>query len=201
MRKSRRNFLTDEDGAITIEVMLALPMVVFAFTAVFVFFDAFRVNTASQKAAYIVADGVSRQTDPIDEDFVLGMNQLHDILARTRNPTTMRVSSIGWDDDEQRFLAIWSVNTGTGPVLSNAEVNGPLSDRLPSIPEGDTMILVETFVNYTPLYNVGISPQVFRQAIVTRPRFAPQVAFDTGNLILFQNFGPPTCDDGGELCS
>lgn len=198
MKTLFNRFRRDEDGAITVEAVIAIPFVALAFCAIYVFFDVYRVNTSSQKAAYIVADHISRQTEPVDEGFIDGMNTLHDILARTRNRTTIRVSSIGWSDATDRFVAIWSVDTGNGPVLTDTELNGPMAESLPSIPQGETFVLVETAVGYTPLFRVGIGEQVFRQAIVTRPRFAPQVAFDDGNFLAFQIFTIADCRDG--LC-
>ncbi|MFN3661632.1 TadE/TadG family type IV pilus assembly protein [Yoonia sp.] len=201
MKKFMSRFWKDEDGVITVETVIAVPFVALAFFATYVFFDLYRVNTASQKAAYIVADSISRQTEPVNVTFIEGMNTLHDILARTRNTTTMRVSSIGWSDQSDRYIAIWSVNTGLGPALGETELNGPMSARLPPIPQGETFVMVETSVDYTPLFNVGIAEQTFRQMIVTRPRFAPQVAFDDGSQLLEQDFGPGNCNDGPNLCS
>lgn len=198
MRKFLSKFWREENGAITVEAVIAVPFVALAFFAVYVFFDVYRVNTASQKAAYIVADTVSRQTLPVNATFIAGLNELHDTLARTRNETTMRVSSIGWDDEDERYVAIWSVNTGMSPILTDAEVNGTMADSLPRIPQGETFVLVETAVAYTPLFRVGIPATTFRQAIATRPRFAPQVAFDDGSTLVFQIFAPASCNDG--LC-
>lgn len=191
-------FWRNEDGVVTVEAVIAFPFVALAFCATYVFFDVYRINTASQKAAYIVADNISRQTVGVTEDFILGLNQLHDILARSRNATTIRVSSIGWSSDDNQFVPIWSVHTGDGPVLTTDEVNDTMADTLPSIPQGETFLLVETAVSYRPLFRVGIPEKVFRQAIVTRPRFAPQVAFDNGETLIFQVFAPSTCRDG--LC-
>ena len=201
MKSGLSRFWRNEDGVITVEATIAIPFVALAFCAIYVFFDVYRVNTASQKAAYIVADNISRQTSAVNEAYVEGLNTLHDILARTRSATTIRVSSIGWSDRNNGFIAIWSVNTGTGPILTSTDVNGPMSDRMPRIPQGETFLLVETAVDYVPLFRVGIGEQTFRQAIVTRPRFAPQVAFDDGSRLLQQNLGQASCNDGPNLCN
>lgn len=201
MRKFLSRFWRDEAGVVTVETVIAVPFVALAFGATYVFFDVYRVTTAGQKAAYIVADNISRQTDPVDADYIFGLNTLHDILARTRNTTRIRVSSIGWSDQDNKFITIWSVNTGVGPALTTALLTENLTNTFPTIPQGETFLFVETSVDYTPLFKVGISEQTFRQAVVTRPRFAPQVAFDDGTTILSQDFGPPTCDDGDTLCS
>jgi Flp pilus assembly pilin Flp len=201
MKKLLSRFWNDEAGVITVETVIAVPFVALAFGATYVFFDVYRVSTAGQKAAYTVADTISRQTDPVDEDFIVGLNTLHDILARTRNATGIRVSSIGWSNQQNRYVAIWSVSTSMTPALTNDLLTPGLTASFPDIPQGETFLFVETSVDYTPLFRVGIAPQTFRQAVVTRPRFAPQVAFDDGTDILSQDFGAPTCDDGDTLCN
>lgn len=201
MTASPRRFLRAEAGSITVEAVIILPVVIWALTATFVFYDSFRINIASQRAAYTVADALSRATEPVNPAFINGMNRLHDILARTENPTAMRVTSIGRDAARNRYIVIWSVPTGGRRAMTNAELAQLAPDLLPDFPQGETVILVETEVDYEPLFRIGIPAQTFRQALVTRPRFAPQVAFDNGTRILFQNFGQPTCDDGGPLCS
>ncbi|MBQ2260385.1 MAG: hypothetical protein II336_03350 [Loktanella sp.] len=181
-------FWHNEDGVITVEAVIAIPFVALAFCAVYVFFDAYRVSTASQKAAYIVADNISRQTQAIDARFILGLNQLHGILARTDAATSMRVSSIGFNDRTNRYVVIWSGDAALGPSLNDSDVNaGAIAARLPRIKQGETLLLVETRVDYKPLFRVGIGERTFEQAVVTRPRFAPQVAFDAGLTIISQN--------------
>jgi hypothetical protein len=196
-----RGFLRSQTGAITSEAVIVLPTVIWAVMATFVFFDAFRVKTFSQKAAYTVADALSRQTDPVDEDYIRGINRLHDILARTRNPTAMRVSSIGRHPSGEGYEVIWSVPPEGRAALTSTFVNTTLSDGLPDFPPGDTIIYVETQIDYLPLFRVGLPFMNFRQAVSTRPRFAPQIPFDDGTTILAQDLsGSPSCDDGDELC-
>ncbi|WP_322892772.1 MULTISPECIES: pilus assembly protein [unclassified Yoonia] len=187
MRHLLSRFWHDEDGVITVEAVIALPLLALAFCSVYVFFDAYRVNAASQKAAYIVADNISRQTDAITPEFIFGMKTLHDILARTRSTTSMRVSSIGFNDNSKRYVVIWSTDDTMRRGLTNAEANGVLAARLPSLMQGETVVLVETSVNYKPLFRVGIGDRTFTQFIVTRPRFAPQVAFDDEMLVISRN--------------
>ncbi len=200
MRRKPRAFLKTDDGAITVDALIVLPVVIWAVMATFVFFDAFRVKTFSQKAAYSVADALSRETDPVDEDYILGINQMHDFLARTRNATMMRVSSIGRQGPDDDFVVIWSVPATGATPLTSATVNATLAERLPDFPQGETIIYVETQINYLPLFRIGLPQMNFRQAVATRPRFAPQIPFDDGTQIIAQDLGAPTCDDGTELC-
>lgn len=200
MARARSRFFRCEAGSVSAEAVIMLPIVLWAVLATFVFFDAFRIKTFSQKAAYIVADALSREINPVTVNYVLGMNNLHDFLARTNQTAMMRVSSIGRDGDDGGYVVVWSVPaTGSAP-LTTSIVNEHLSASLPDFPHGETIIYVETQINYRPLFTIGLPDMNFRQAIVTRPRFAPQVPFDDGTTILAQQFGSPTCDDGLMLC-
>jgi hypothetical protein len=195
-------FRSDERGIITTEAVVILPLIIWAFAATFVFFDALRLSTNTQKAAYTVADALSRRTEPVTVTYITGLNDLNRILARTRNPTQIRVSSIGFEEEEDRYIVIWSIPTGGQAPLLNEDIDDlGLTGRLPDFPEGETVVLVESVVDYTPPFNFGLGEQTFRQSIVTRPRFAPQVVLDDGSQLIFQVFGTPTCDDGNTLCN
>ena len=37
------------------------------------------------------------------------------------------------------------------------------------------MIVVETWMAYEPIFNVGIEPRYYENVVVTSPRFAPQL--------------------------
>lgn len=200
MKRPIPRFLRRDEGAITAEAMIVLPVVIWAVMATFVFFDAFRVKTFSQKAAYTVADALSRQIDPVDVAYIQGINRLHDFLARTRNPTAMRVSSIGRHSSGEGYTVIWSVPTAGTAALTSSTVNATLAGSLPDFPLGDTIIYVETGIDYLPFFPMGMPRMYFREAIATRPRFAPQIPFDDGTGLVAQDFGAPTCDDGAELC-
>lgn len=200
MSRKSHGFLRSETGSVSAEAVIMLPIVLWAVMATFVFFDAFRVKTFSQKAAYTVADALSRETNPVTVNYVLGLSGLHDFLARTNNTTMMRVSSIGRDADDGSLLVVWSVPAAGAVALTTPVVNQFMADTLPDFPWGETIIYVETQIDYEPLFTIGLPNMNFRQAIVTRPRFAPQIPFDDGNMIVAQQFGPPSCDDGMELC-
>ena len=67
--KRLRLFTDDNRGSIPTEGVLAFTMLIWWYLASFQFFDAFRQKNINLKAAYTIADLISRQTDAI-EDFV-----------------------------------------------------------------------------------------------------------------------------------
>ena len=82
-----------------------------------------------------------------------------------------------WDDVNDVYKVQWSYGTHGMPLLTNANVNDYAS-RLPTIPAGDTLIVMETWLDYTPAFDVGgLEPRTFKEFIATRPRFVAQVPF------------------------
>jgi Flp pilus assembly protein TadG len=65
MLKRAKHFLRDSRAAVALETVLILPILIWAFVASFVFFDAYRVYSTSVKATYMVADMLSRQTNEV----------------------------------------------------------------------------------------------------------------------------------------
>ncbi len=175
-----RAFAADETATATVETVLFLPVLLFLYLATFVFFDAFRVNNINDKAAYTVADLLSRQTNPVNTNFINGMQQVFDFLRGNQGQSQMRVTSITYRASDDTYRVQWSHATGGMAVMTNAMLADPsVRSRLPTMPDGESVTLVETFTRYTPLFDVGIPEQTFRTFVITRPRFAPQVLFSS----------------------
>jgi hypothetical protein len=176
LRVIGKRFTASETGSIPIEGVLASTFLIWWYIASFQFFDAFRQKNVNQKGAYTIADLVSRETDAIDEDYVEGMNKLFDYITFSRRPTTIRVSSVFWDDDEARNKIAWSYGTGKTGGMTTDELQDR-ANRIPTMATGDYVIVVETFMAYEPIFSVGLNAQWFQQFITTRPRFTTCVAW------------------------
>ena len=61
-------------------------------------------------------------------------------------------------------------------LLSFANIPG-IEDRLPNMANGERVVLVESFVDYRPAFNVGINDITFDNFTLTRPRYAGQVPY------------------------
>lgn len=177
LRLCGHRFASSETGAVPVEGVIASTFLIWWYVASFQFFDAYRQKNVNQKGAYTIADLISRETDAIDGDYVEGMNTLFDYLTFSRLPTTIRVSSVFWDNDNDRNAIAWSYGTGTKPGLTTTELQD-VSNRIPVMATGDYVIVVETFMAYEPIFNVGLDATWFRQFITTRPRFTTCVAWD-----------------------
>lgn len=196
LHRRAADWLHEQRGAVSVEAVLVLPAVIFALLAMFVYFDAFRTQKSNTSVSYTVSDLVSRQITPITPAFVENMHDLFDYLARTRHPTAMRLSSVYYNVVDDEYQVVWSYATRGNTVLSNAELNAAI-DRMPLIPRGDTVVLLETRMSYTPPFTVGIGAQIMDHFVVTRPRFAPQIAFADPNAGVVQL---TPCQQGHVAC-
>ncbi|MEZ5752931.1 MAG: hypothetical protein R3D60_13520 [Paracoccaceae bacterium] len=101
-------FRKKSDGSVSVELLLILPLLLWALTATVVFFEGFRARYQTQMAAQTVADIMSRETSMFTANYVEGMNQVFDFLAGANYPTRIRVSSVIWDSANNRNRLQWS---------------------------------------------------------------------------------------------
>lgn len=180
--KSRfKRFAQDNSGSITVEFVLAMPILFWSFMAAYVFFDGYRQSAVNLKAAYTISDLVSRETSFIDDDYIDSMLNLLQLMtdASSSGDVTMRISVIRWDQDDDRYYLDWSANRGFSEELTNANLND-LKDRLPTMPDNERVILVETNTVFVPLFNIGMDDINLSNFVFTRPRFVSQVPWDNG---------------------
>lgn len=184
-RNGRRGFLLrDESGSVSIETILVLPLLLWALAATVSFTDAFRSQATLQRSAFTVADLLSRSSGrPVTPALLDGLHGFQVQINENRHPVRLRNSLIARDDDAEALRVVWSYGSNLGDIgpLTHAELNGPLSSRVPPIAPGETTLLTEAWLDYTPPLRVGLRPRRFHEAIVTRPRFAPGVYFEDPN--------------------
>jgi hypothetical protein len=177
-----RQFGDETRGSIPTEGVLAFAFLIWWYIASFQFFDAFRQKNVNLKAAYTVADLVSRQTQDLDPAYIDGMNTLFDYLTFSRKPTWVRVSVVEWDPVNTKYKIYWSYATSSHPVHTDTTINLQ-ANRIPVMPVGDSVVLVETFMAYEPIFNIGdMGARIFDTFITTRPRFAAKVGFQGANV-------------------
>ena len=185
-----RRFRRCRRGAMSIEAMFVLPMLVWVYLAMFVFFDAYRTQNVALRAANTVADLLSRETNAVNAGYIDGVNTVFDFLANARHDTRIRVTSVGWNAQQSRYIVNWShgtrgwqawtANTFNAAFEPASNANGPAGERrLPLVAAGDSIVLVETRLDYEPAFNIGITARTFEHIIPTRPRFAPQLVWST----------------------
>ena len=150
-------FGRDEKGSASIEAMIMIPMVFWVYLAMFAFFQTYQEYNANQKAAYTIGDMISRETLPLDANYLNGVQQLLDYMTRSSETASVRVTSLQYNLAEDRFYVHWS--------------------RIPIMPDGEFIVITETWTKYDPPFNVGLGAQDIENFVYTRPRYAPRVLY------------------------
>lgn len=172
-----RRFARDEEGSAAIEALVMMPLVFFVVISMFTLFDAFRQYTMHQKAAYTLSDMISRETVPLDDSYLTGAHALFDDMTRNPQDSSIRVSIVRYDENNDIFKLDWSRTQGYATELTNNGVRN-WGDRLPVLVHNERIIVVETFANYAPPFDTGLGSRTIENFIFTRPRYAPQILWD-----------------------
>ena len=176
-----RVFRDGTRGSMPTEGVMAATFLIWWYIASFQFFDAYRQKNVNLKAAYTIADMVSRQEN-IDEAYVNGLNTVFDYLTYSQRPTWVRVSSVYWDGTTNQYRKHWSYATGAGHLPHTDASLDAEKARLPVMPNGDTVVLVETHMAYEPIFNIGLNARWYDSFIVTRPRVYSCVGWLTAGV-------------------
>ncbi len=177
-------FGSDTRGSMPTEGVMAFTLLIWWYIASFQFFDAYRQKNVNLKAAYTIADMVSRQNDYIDRSYIYGLNTVFDYLTFSNKPTWIRVTTVNVDPSTNQFAVKWSCQTGLGhQAHTTASINSPqIASRIPSMPVGDEVILVETYMAYEPIFSMGLKAMIYDTFITTRPRWG-QVPWDPNSAV------------------
>jgi hypothetical protein len=170
-------FANEVRGSLTVEAVVMLPILFWAMLSMLVFFDAYRQSTINVKAALTLSDMISREVEPINGAYLDGAVGMFQELARSETAPKLRVTVIRYDEVTALFYQEWSQQRGGVPVLTDGEIH-LMTDRLPVVWNNERLIIVETWSDYKPPFNVGIDQQDLYNFVFTRPRFAPQVKFE-----------------------
>lgn len=196
LRTSR--FVDETEGNMPIEGLYAAILLLWWYVASFQFFDAFRQKNVNLKAAYTIADLVSRQNTSVDADYIDGLHTLFDYLTFSNKPTWVRVSSVSFNSTDNKYKVAWSYASGNTQGHSDASIQAE-KNRIPTMPEGDFVIIVETNMAYEPIFNIGLNAHWYTTFIPTRPRFVPCVPFNRHDGSLEACVYDTSVDPDGEV--
>lgn len=186
-----RRFRSSESGGLTVEAVLVLPLLLWVYLASFIFFDAFRAQSLNDKAAFAIADAMSRETRSINGTYINSMRDIHRAMTFSRLPSKIRISVLRYDADDDRHYVVWS--RARGPNFSNlrssdlTRANG-VAAAIPMMSDNERIILVETQIPYEPIFNVGVDAILMQAITPISPRYSSQLCWD------FRNDGNPTND-------
>ena len=180
LRHPLTRFTRREDGSVVAEGVIVLPLLIWAFIGLFVYWDAFREMNTVQKAGYTLSDVLSRQQTGVTNAYVVGMKDLFDYLVGNENGTnSIRVTSVTRNGATERFEVHWSRTTNAErmPALNTAKLQDYIA-QIPTMADNDYAVIVEVSVPYAPALDVGLGERIFTEFIVTRPRFLHCVPMD-----------------------
>ncbi len=173
-----RAFARETRGSVSIEFVIMMPLLFWAFMASYVFFDGYRQSAVNLKAAHTIGDLISRETNAITDEYIDSMQSLLQVLTRASSPVSLRVTVVRWDEGDGRYHVDWSEARGFASTLGNGDM-AAIAARLPVMPDNERVILIETSNTFIPLFNVGLDNIDLDNFMFTRPRFAPQVVFQS----------------------
>jgi len=174
-----RAFRDDERGSLTLEFVLWIPLL--SFWAVFslAVYQAMDNRSDAAKATYTISDIMSRYSEIDRSDMQQLELLINELLPGASAGARLRFSSIEYKDE--KYTVLWT--ECFGPIGSLTDAGIPV-DLIPTMEEGETVILTETYVPYLPIFDVGgLEPFVWSTAIVTRPRFNAKVEPALGSQI------------------
>lgn len=172
-----RRFARDEKGSLIVDAIIVMPMFVWGYAGLFVYWDAYRAVNTVQKASYTISDLISRsqETNGIDDAYISGMRTTFNTMLDSGDAGQIRVTSYQWSAVRDRYEVIFSrAPNGALPSLTTEDLAN-LTSYLPIMSDGGSAILVETKLLYTPPIAYGLDPRMLEQFIVTRPRFLPKL--------------------------
>lgn len=178
IRNWLRRFARDESASTTVEFVLVIPLLAWCFVGTYTFFDAYRVQTINLKAAYTLGDQLSRETNYITPNYLAGLFSLHDFLVDLDTPTAIRFTVYEYEADDDSYRVIWSRGQGRTNRVTDSAITD-VKHRLPEMPDEEISIMTETWVDVSPDEFVGLNPFTAYEVVVTRPRFAGQLCWNS----------------------
>jgi len=181
-----RKFRSEQSGSMSVEAVFAFPMLLWAATATFTFFDAYKAQNATYRANYTISDMLSRETNAVNANYMNGLFKVFRFMTLAdANDSWIRVSELqcvsNCTNEEERVLNFeWSHGVNGARNLTNADFDFYAS-KIPLLAQGDRLVLVETSMNYQPPFAkslVSFPERDLVSHVVTRPRFAPQIIWD-----------------------
>lgn len=181
-----REFAADVRGSLTVEAVLAFPMLVWAATAAYTFYDAYRAQNATYRANYTISDMLSRETNAVNANYMNGLFKVYRYMTLADQADSwIRVSIVhcvsGCADKVNRNLDLdWSFGVNGARALNDSDFD--LYDAyVPLLAQGDRLILMETSMQYKPPFSsalLSFPERPLVSHVVTRPRFAPLITWD-----------------------
>lgn len=167
-------FLDDTRGSVSVEFVIMMPLLFWAFMATYVYFDGYRQSAQNLKATYAIGDMISRETEAINDTYIDSMRNVLTLMTSSDETVKLRVTVVRWDQSDNRYYVVWSESRGYSAPRTDADMTD-IAARLPVMPDNERVIVIETQSVYEPSFDIGMGDQTLENFIFTRPRFVNQV--------------------------
>jgi Flp pilus assembly protein TadG len=175
LKNLMRRFLREDKGSLVVEAVIIMPMFVWAYAGLFVYWDAYRSVNSVQKASYTISDLISRSQNSVNDTYLAGMATTFNTIVGSGTAGSLRVTSYTWSALRNRYEVIFSRSPNNAMTSLTTANLATLTEHLPIMSDGDSAILIETSVPYDPPMSYGLEPATIDEFIVTRPRFLPKL--------------------------
>jgi len=98
-----KRFRSSDEGSLSVEMILMVPLLLWAVMTTIVFFDGFRSQFQVQKSTATIADYVSRAEEIIYPNEVDGMFDLYEILTPDVSDRGLRVSEFQYQQSTNDY--------------------------------------------------------------------------------------------------
>lgn len=177
LRRQMADFRDNENGSGAMELVLMVPVLSAITFGLVTYTGAFKAKTEATRASTVIADMVSRETNPITPVYMDGVSGLLDTLIESDDTPEYRLTAFTWNKNSEDYRVRWSKGDSNRGVLNRDQLNA-VADRLPTLKHGQRAILVETWVDFQPITNVGLEGgTTFENFLVAAPRFVPQLCW------------------------
>jgi len=173
-----QSFLKDTRGSLSMETVLMWPLLLWAYGAMFVFFDGFKAQNLALKATYTVSDTISREMNALTPQYVSTMHTMMNMLAKARLDTKMRVTLVEWVQPENKYKVVWSEVRGPNILKYDTPALQAVKSKIPVMPDGEQIILVQTYSLFEPFMFVGFGALTFENVVTTRPRYVAHICME-----------------------
>ncbi|NVO54773.1 hypothetical protein HW561_03100 [Rhodobacteraceae bacterium B1Z28] len=177
LRKVFGRFRRKEDGVVTIDAILMLPMLFWAIWTMYTYFDGYRQSSRNLKATYALADILSRETREVTKQYISTLYDLHTAMIADRSDVSMRITLIRYDKPDGRHYVQWSCVRGAALGEWNDGNIKEVWDRIPAMANDSVMIIVESVDHYRRPFKTGFGDNELsiNNFVFTQPRVFTQI--------------------------
>ncbi|MEM9783555.1 MAG: hypothetical protein AAF899_13905 [Pseudomonadota bacterium] len=167
-------FNRDRQGAINMEFMLWLPLLLIWLVTTVAAFDGFKARNDSAKAAYTISDILGRaealSNADLDDLFTL---QRRILPGAPANGHVLRTASIAYDGTN--YTLEWSWSSLPSDTYTASEMPFAL---MPQMAPGSTVILTEVFVPYEGVLGIdAFGDRTWQFQLFARPRNTARINY------------------------